>query len=397
MEKENLSVSSETNVSEPSHLNSNTLYFAIGQNYKYYSARKANTRPLRQKRKKSLPPLIRRLEFTTYDDIEFSEKPLTLLLPCKYPILEIDLARTPMSFKSRCELLTKYVILEKKWNTETVEQALFRHSLPFKLRRWCSELKKEIYTYILQEKKIKYAFKQLLNKWLYKKYAKTLFNTEDPFTLMEPEKPILLFMPNQRGSYVFELSSIKKSIHTSLTEHEYLFPRPSMPRNPLTNIPFTIAQLTELIRCIRCYGKSSWAIEGFSAMHYNLPRYKLEFHNTIQHNGFKEYLSSDSDDAKEHFADFIEWVYDWLDLLLDLHVVVSIVKWTAQRYPNDNFIKKWKTLYKNYYQINITYPALSMTDGKYDKVRRDMVVLVNSQNEIARITALRLQNLDDLF
>lgn len=401
MEKENLSVNSETDVSE--HLPSNpsvkkpklselnlTSHFSLGQSFSYYSAKVANTRPIKKRKPRTNSTIRRHLSFTT-TDFDIQTKPKTLLLPCRSPSLEIELANTPMSFKARSELLMKYISMERRWSVETPLQTSFRHLLPFTPIRWFSQRKKELQAYIRKERELKWKFKRLVSIWLYKKYATKLFNTEDPVTLMEPEKPILLFIPNQRGTYIFELSSITKAINTSLVSHEYLFPRSSMPRNPLTNIPFTEAQLVELIRCIRCYGKSSWAIEGFREHNFIIPKFKLKFHNTIQHNALKEYLKSNSDEAYEHFTDFIEWAYDLLDL--EVPIAVALLKWTARNYPKDKIIQRWKTLYRDYYSINITYPALSMMDAKYDRVKMEMELLINNRLEIQRLANLRLQNI----
>ena len=315
----------------------------------------------------------------------------TLLFPCKYSYLEPDLANGPPTFSHRKTILKKYTTLRDRFLIESYEERQFRELVQIdSLLPFYSEEVRYLTKYIRDEQRTRFQMRRILINWLFKKYNSRYFNKEDPITLSEPESPVFLFNSKQRGSYRFELSSISQHITTSFIHHEYMFPIPQLPKNPLTNLEFTYGELIQLLKNIRKAGLSSWAIEGFIRCKYNLKQFKYKFYSVIKHEALSEYLVSVSDDAIDHFMEFVEFAYDAYDMYIPS--INALLRWSARNIPNDPYIRKWKECYRQYYEINITYPALTFDDDRYASVYTTIGRLIIQKMDLSRLTLLRLMD-----
>jgi hypothetical protein len=236
------------------------------------------------------------------------------------------------------------------------------------------------------EQRVRTRFRNLIRIWILKRYKNRRLNTEDPVTLAVPEKPVNVFDVRLRGSYVFDLETIKKVLEEDLVYSEWMFPKTRQPKNPFTNLPFTCAQLIELIKSINNYGTSSWILEGYKTSHYNTDKFLRNYSIPIQLHGLNSIIrNKTSDEFQEFLTEFIEDSYDYHQIQFTSHL--NILKWAVIHAANDPYMKRWISLFKKYHEHSILY-------GKYDQSKYDYLdatqELLEDSANLARLGRERL-------
>ena len=200
-----------------------------------------------------------------------------------------------------------------------------------------------------KEQYVRTYLKILVNKWLHRKCNNRILNIDDPCTLLPPVKLIKIFDPASRGFYQFEASSLKNQFDTSLKYSEWLFPKPSHPKNPLTNIPFNEGQRISIINSLRKYGYTSWFIESYRCIRWNLSHYVLDNGINLKINAITEICKNPTGETIELLSEFIVNQYEEHEL--NKPSLTVILKWAIKYRLDDEYMKKWLKLMKDYYII----------------------------------------------
>ena len=288
-----------------------------------------------------------------------------IIIYCPFPELEERLIKEKQTFFYRSEILEEYLV-----NDNDIGQFLKR--------------------YVPAESFVRYQFRRLLNAWIYKKYSKRMFNTEDPVTCAEPVEPIYLFSPKQRGSYVFESKELAKYFDSCLKKNENLFPLPQKPRNPLTNMVLSIGDMCELMPRLKKNGYCSWLIDGFIKNCYSPTYFREMFQSALKFEGLMDYMKNPQlEDALDHFHDFIDYVFTKFDE--DDHKK-RIIKWASKKINKDDYIKEWRKIYFEYYKLYFTYPTVPSSDRMYDDIFSATEALIFRNEDISRLSHLYLES-----
>ena len=204
-------------------------------------------------------------------------------------------------------------------------------------------------SWIEKERHVRTYMKILVNKWLQKKYKNRILNVDDPCTLLPPLKPIKFFDHMSHGFYQFEASSLKKQFETALQYSEWLFPKPSHPKNPLTNIPFNEGQMITIVDCLRKYGYGSWFIEAYRSVGWNLTNFVADNATNLKINSITQLCKNPNAETYEFLDEFIVNQYDENEL--DQPLIKSVLRWAAKYKLDDDYMKLWLNLMKDYYII----------------------------------------------
>jgi hypothetical protein len=129
----------------------------------------------------------------------------------------------------------------------------------------------------------------LIFRWQIKKCLKNCKNVEDPVTLERPKKPVTVIDFKKRISFIYDASTLKKTIENRLLLSDYMFPEPKEPVNLLTNEPFNLGQLISVYNQCLKYGEFSWTIESLKNFSgdlnmfsiYNKQKLKIEAINSF--------------------------------------------------------------------------------------------------------------------
>ena len=214
------------------------------------------------------------------------------------------------------------------------------------------------------------AFRRLVALWLYKKYSKRHLNTEDPATLCDPTKPIYVFDGNLRGTYVFEVLTLKKHIEGALSYAEWLVPYPKPPTNPLTNIPFTKAQLLKILDDMRSYRIGSWLFEAYRKLEFILPEFRDVFMVPVKLRALEDMMRNPThENTIELISEFVEEEYDSGEIPFTTHL--AIIKWAIEKKPEHPYVQEWMNLYHSYTSSIILY------GGNIDKIN-DMEIDIHN-------------------
>lgn len=247
---------------------------------------------------------------------------------------------------------------------------------------------KEILEHWVQiERKCIYAFRNLVRIWLQRRYGTRLVNTEDPATLAEPLKPILIFDHTSRGLYCFEVSTLQKNIESSLTYADWMAPEPLPPKNPFTNVPFTTGQLVKIFHDLRVYGKHSWVLESFRSCGLNLQRFHVLFQIPLKTFILHEKIRANDPDFLELFDEFVEDEHDY-------HGLASItdtltIKWAIRKRHTHRLMQAWIKVFRMKQELEYTY-------GSDDDVFLVCVRKIHGDTKQLFINSVHKQDMIDL-
>jgi hypothetical protein len=206
---------------------------------------------------------------------------------------------------------------------------------------------------LFKEQQIRSTFRNFTRIWLYKRYRNRLLNTEDPATMEVPRTPIHVYSTSQKGSYVFEASTLIKSIEKDLCFAQYLFPEPTHPKNPLTNLVWKPEQRLHIIQQLRSQNIGSWILEGYVKCNYKLRMFRDIFMVPLKVRALMDLtINASSEDTIEFVCEFIEDMNEYYD---NEDTNLGIIKWAVRNMPSHPYIREWRKLWAKIYQYNIMY------------------------------------------
>ena len=205
-----------------------------------------------------------------------------------------------------------------------------------------------------KEQNVRTQMRKLVALWLVKHYESRMLNTEDPATLAEPDKPVLIFDSKSRGSYVFEASTIKRQMEENLGYCKWLVSEPQLPKNPLTNLPFHTGQVAEIFRQLAIYGMSSWILEGYKEHHYNLSEFLEFFRQPLMMRTVEHCRKNPTcEDTQEFVEEFIEDEFEHHDI--PYNSTLTILKWALKNKSDLKYIQSWINTWSEYYKATIVH------------------------------------------
>lgn len=288
----------------------------------------------------------------------------------------------------------RYNYLESQ--KECIRHLLFyKVSIDIDIKKYETKIKR-LRFWIQKDQFVRTAMRRLVQIWLYKRYRNRYINTEDPATLSEPRLPIFVFDPKARGSYIFDAFSLRRSIQMNLTFTDWMFPEPAAPKNPLTNLPFTMPQVLRIIEQLRAVNATNWWIEAYYQLKFNLEYLKNIFDVPLKINSLTEIIKNrTSEEYIEYLQEFIEEQFDAHDIEFNSHL--TILNWAAALLPNDRYMIKWGKIMFEFKKFRILYsiPQSDIENRLLDPLYSVTLRLFNMTDEIARLGYIRLTSISN--
>lgn len=253
---------------------------------------------------------------------------------------------------------------------------------------------KRLRLWVRKDQLVRTAMRRLVQLWLYKRYRTRFINTEDPATLTAPRLPIHVYDPKIKGTYVFDAFSLRKSIQMNLTFTDWMFPDPAAPKNPLTNLPFTMPQMLRILEQLRVANATNWWLEAYYQTKFNLDVMRKVFVTPLKLNSLTELVrNKSSEEYTEYLQEFIEEQFDVHDIDFNSHLI--ILKWAAARIPNDPYMIEWASAMYEFKKVRILYsiPETILDHILIDPLYPLTLRLFNKTDEIARLGRLRLASI----
>jgi hypothetical protein len=273
------------------------------------------------------------------------------------------------------------------------ELSFYRLNINIDILKYENRLKR-LRFWVRKDQHIRTVMRRFVQIWLYKQYKTKFINTEDPATLTAPRKPIHVYDTRIKGTYVFEAFSLRKSIQMNLTFTDWMFPEPAAPKNPLTNLPFTMPQVLRILEQLRAANATNWWVEAYYQSKFNLDIIKKVFCIPLKLNSLTDMMRNRSgEEYTEYLEEFIEEQFDAHDIDFMSHL--TILKWAAARLPNDSYMLEWAKAMFEFKRVRILY---SIPESTTDHILIDHLYpltlrLFNRTGEIARLGRLRLDSI----
>jgi hypothetical protein len=170
------------------------------------------------------------------------------------------------------------------------------------------------------ETKLRIAFRTLLVRWRQWRYAAIADPVAqmDPVTLEPIRKPVYLFDHRAKRTFVFEATTLHRSIRSALTFQLYMVSDPKAPKNLFTNTPFSYGQLTSLFNQLQAHGLMTFELMAWRKMAFCISRYRMYMDTWLQVDAHRqEIYSVNSEDGQEMILDFV------IECLQDCNLIVS--------------------------------------------------------------------------
>jgi len=176
-------------------------------------------------------------------------------------------------------------------------------------------------------------------------------NTLDPVTLDAPLKPVFVLDYLNRLCYVYEASTLRKTIENRILFSDYMFPEPKPPVNLLSNEPFTRGQLFSIINACRAHGEFSWVLERFMKVcDCRLTIFQIRFKQDLKVEAIHFYFKNQKNYVKDTVVDYFELYVN--NLGIDDTVIDSFTRLYdiyIEKKRSHPYIQQWVNLTKRYY------------------------------------------------
>jgi hypothetical protein len=147
--------------------------------------------------------------------------------------------------------------------------------------------------------------KPLVFRWRVSNCLRHVKNTEDIGTLEIPIKPVYVIDFTKRISFLYEASTLRRSIESSILYSEFMFPEPKVPINLLTNEPFTYSQMISVVKQCKKYGEYSWILDSLWKHDFNISMFKIFYKQQLKleaiNTHFKKSANCIRDEVIDHF------------------------------------------------------------------------------------------------
>ena len=186
----------------------------------------------------------------------------------------------------------------------------------------------------------------LIFKWQIRSCLQNCKNTEDPVTMEIPKKPVIIIDFKKRISFVYEASTLRRTIENRLLLSDYMFPEPSLPVNLLTNEPFTYGQLISLVNQCKKHGELSWIMESFKELNASLELFVFHNKQKLKVEAIKTFFKKNPIYLRETVIDYFNLESNYADLP-DAQVSRFIRAYDIN--PNMPIVQQWIGITRDYY------------------------------------------------
>lgn len=263
--------------------------------------------------------------------------------------------------------------------------------VPFNASPYMVQFQQEVQTWFRLERQVRFALKRLVNAFLFKRYKKRLLNTEDPATLEPPRQEIRIFDVKSRGTYLFEASTLKRQWDENLGYAKWMVPEPQLPKNPLTNLPFTLGQLIYIAQELRRLGRTSWLIEGFIQFDFQRKAFLEQFNQTLRlHTLTRCFNDPKHEDTIDFLEEFMEDEFEYHDI--EFRAYLTILRWGIRNAMETRYMKQWLQTWYDYYKLFILHgpSGLRTSPGLLDATHDMTEDLFRNTKAISALSKLRL-------
>jgi hypothetical protein len=138
--------------------------------------------------------------------------------------------------------------------------------------------------------RLRWIVRKCIRKWRQSLYKRRIIGTIDLESMCEiPDNwKITVHDPKSNSIYVFHTNTLQKTFVTSLLHQSYAFASPQTPKNPYTNIPWSIGQIIHIAGQIQirmmenCHSYANTWIIRYRTAKYSLTEFEKRHNKALQ-------------------------------------------------------------------------------------------------------------------
>ena len=169
--------------------------------------------------------------------------------------------------------------------------------------------RKEVEEELYRIQRVRWTVRKFLLHWLFRRLK--VCTTTDIVTLEPIKTPIHIVDWTSRHIHSFETVTLHRDISCALSHSIGMFADPLLPRNPLTNIPLSLAQSMSIWNTLT-YARIplSSVVTNYRSVQFNHERFSEEYSTPLALSCMKRCILDPLDDEGiEYVIDFIEMAY----------------------------------------------------------------------------------------
>ncbi len=196
--------------------------------------------------------------------------------------------------------------------------------------------------------RMRWAFKRLVNAAILRSInCRRPLPQTDPITLEPMNNPVVVYSVPTRWRYAYDPTSLIAHIRTQLSTCLYGYPDPQAPRNPITNVEFTHAQLYSIYIQLMARGKMCWHLGAYLSERGNLAIYSRQYVVPIyRHDCVREALDETNLDGATAVNEFVYNTVSGLRGVNVGHICTTIEQALhSPRLRSHPYLSAWRKLY----------------------------------------------------
>jgi hypothetical protein len=162
-----------------------------------------------------------------------------------------------------------------------------------------------------------------------------------------PVKPIYVVDMKQKCTYVYEASTLEKSMTRRLLTSDYMFVNPQEPKNLLSNEPFRLGQSMAVFTALKAQGSISWVLDRYRLAKFSLPLFKTRNKQALKLEAISFHFRHQPECSRETVTDFFDSKCE------KKNMGYTYVAWFKNHYAvheYQDYINTWIFLARQYYE-----------------------------------------------
>lgn len=247
-----------------------------------------------------------------------------------------------------------------------------------------AQLQARLIKHLIVLTRMRHSFRRLAGRFLQAAINRQPLAQTDSITLEPIVQPLTVYDMTHRCRHCFEAKPLMIHIHNQLLYSAGGFNSSQMPRNPLTNLPFRLEQLTSIVAQLKSYGHVTWPILAFAQTNFAIAKFRILHEPALRYTAIMNYIYVEPPQyVAEELVDFII-VYANIHKSPLLTTDINMLTFAATHFSADPYLMCWRRLYR----VALFYNIMTTTSTTYDTP--DMMLQRKTILNLSRILLLNV-------
>lgn len=217
-----------------------------------------------------------------------------------------------------------------------------------------AQLQARLIKHLIVLTRMRLSLRRLAGRFLKRIIDRQPLAQTDAITLEPIQQPLIVYDMVHRCRYVFEAKPLMIHIHNQLLYSAGGFNSSQMPRNPLTNLPFRLEQLTSIVAQLKQYGHVTWPILALAQTNFAIAKFRILHEPALRYAAIINYIYVE---PPQYIA---EELVDFIIIYANIHKCpltitdINMLTFAATHFSADPYLMCWRRLYRVALFYNLT-------------------------------------------